>query len=208
VGFLEGVFYFQFKKNKLANNYISNSLSDTLIISSLNTYLDCRFEKIAIPFINESFKFSGKLPIDENHKFPGIGKINVLAWTDANELNLKNSKIHFEYKSSLPNSRLHFWFQVKRKNKRIANFMSTLPIFEFSTFRNGYYLVNIPIGQVDFKCMGTSFLKRRVYGCDISLEEALMNVNVNFGLVNLLSDSYKDNCTHVNLVIRNIYLIK
>lgn len=206
---LEGIFYFTtFKKSKLVANYTTNYFSDTLIISSLNTYLDCRFEKIPVLFKNNNFEILGKSPIDLNHKFPGTGKINVLAWTDAKELNFKNYQIHFEYKSSLPNTSLHFWFQVKRKNKRITNFMSSLPISEFSTHQNGFYYVNIPIGQVDFKCMGTSFLKRRVYGCDTSLEEALGNVNVNYGIINLLSNSYNDSCTYVNLTIRNIWLIK
>lgn len=206
---LEGIFYFiPYKKSNLFENYTSNYLSDTLKISSLNTYLDCRFEKIPLSFKNNNIEILGKLPIDRNHEFPGIGKINVLAWADANDLNFINSRIHFEYKSSLPNTSMYFWFQVKRENKRFANFMSALPISEFSTYQNGFYYVNIPIGQIDFKCMGTSFLKRRVYGCDISLEEALGNVNVDFGIINLLNDSYNDSCIYLNLSIRNIWLIQ
>jgi hypothetical protein len=206
---LEGVFYFDsnnesdFKeKGKMI------SVSDTLKFSNLNTYLDCNFDIVNIPLNDNQFNIYGRMPIDKNHIFPGIGKINVVAWIDIHELNLHNSILQFELQANDSSLNLHFWFQVKRENKRIANFMTVEPISKYSVFRNGFYVVNLPINQVQFKCMGTSFLKRRVYGCDIPLEEALSNVNVDFGFINLLSDSYNDNCTYVNLIIRNINLIK
>lgn len=206
---LEGVFYFDSNSEsdfKEKGNMIS--VTDTLKISNINTYLDCKFERLNIPLKNNQFNIYGRMPIDKNHIFPGIGKINVVAWIDINELNLHNSILQLEFQTNDSNLNLHFWFQVKRENKRIANFMTVEPISKYSIFRNGFYVVKLPINQVQFKCMGTSFLKRRVYGCDISINEALDNVNLDFGLINLIGPFSSNICTDVSLKIRNFEIIK
>lgn len=206
---LEGVYYFDLK-NESDFKYKGNKISvtDTIKISNINTYLDCKFKILNIPLKNNQFNIYGRMPIDENHMFPGVGKINVVAWIDIKELNLHNSILQLEFKTIDSNLNLHFWFQVKRESKRFANFMTVEPISRYSIFRNGFYVVKLPINQVQFKCMGTSFLKRRVYDCDIPVEDALSNVNVDFGIINLVNDSFNDSCSYVNLSIRKFYLIK
>ena len=56
--------------------------------------------------------------------------------------------------------------------------------------------------------MDTFYLKRRVYGCYFSLEEALENVNVDFGIINLLNNSSNEICVDSYFAIKNVYLIK
>ena len=116
--------------------------------------------------------------------------------------------MRFEYNAVQKNLNLHFWFQVKRENGRIANFMTINPINDYAVYSKGYYVVNLPINGAQFKCMGTSIIKRRVYGCDISLEESLSNVNVDFGLINLHNFYSNDSCVNINLNIKNLYLVR
>lgn len=205
----EGIYYigtenvdnFKIKENKI-------SISDTLRFHNIQTYLNCKFEKLNTYFKNDELTIYGKMPLDKNHIFPGIGKINVVAWVDVDELNLNNSILQLDIQTNDSNLNLHFWFQTERENRRISNFMTVEPIKKYSTFHNGFLTIKLPINQVKFKCMGTSLRKVHVYGCDISLKEALSNVNMNFGLINLLNYSFNDSCTDINLKLRNLYLIR
>ena len=92
VFYIEGVYYFNVQPHNKESNHESDISSfDTIRIRELKTYLNCEFKIRDVIIRKGRFTINGKMPADDNHAFPGVGRINVVAFVYSNNLNLNNT---------------------------------------------------------------------------------------------------------------------
>lgn len=143
--------------------------------------------------------------VDRNHSWPfGHGVLNVLMFSRARgyvrrhglgvfgyddttvPLSLVGRKLYVRYqvKGLADGSSLHFWIQGGDDETRYANYVhrSSLPVDS-----DGVHGYVIDIGDASqFNCLGATFRKAKMYGCNQSAAEVLRDINVDFGFIRMV----------------------
>ena len=135
--------------------------------------------------------------IDPNHKYPGAGFVNVIAYKyigstygglGRKTLDLTGACISVRIMVKELNSgdaHLWFWFQSQdSRTGKTANFALTKYPIDSSVTPNVWSDITLVLSPLssEWACLGSSFERQDFYGCS-AIEEALRDVNINFGFI-------------------------
>lgn len=136
--------------------------------------------------------------LDNNHAPPGAGYLNLLAFTymgkptgpadPTSALDLTNGLFVISMKTEnldLKGAQLLFWFQVVSPNGKYTNYaLIGAPIYQGSSvMQSNQIYVYLPNDSKMWQCLGSSDARSDTYGCSISFQDAIKNVNNDFGLI-------------------------
>lgn len=139
--------------------------------------------------------------VDPNHAWPfGTGYINIPLVTWARsfqspswgyddtahpaDLRHKTLRVDFTVSGEIGRRPVHFWFQSNGRWGRPVNYYLKQRLNSELTEAERSYSIAIPLDRAEkFQCMGSSVARMRTYGCDISANEALSDVDLDLGLI-------------------------
>lgn len=136
--------------------------------------------------------------LDNNHAPPGAGFLNLLAYTymgkperpadPSSALDLTNGLFVASLQTddlNLRGSQVLFWFQVLSPNGKSTNYaLSGSPVLGNSTVpQSGEIYLNLPTDPKMWQCLGSSTSSQDSYDCSVPFEDAIKNVNNDYGLI-------------------------
>jgi len=158
--------------------------------------------------------------VDENHAWPfGYGVLNVLMFVRSRSYVQQHGLSDFKYdNTAVPlsfigrelyaryevkgfddGSSLHFWVQGSGNGKRLTNHFHGVPLVAGA---EGIHESVIDIGDASqYRCLGATARKAKMYGRDQSADEVLRDVNVDFGYVRLVNSGIKEGRPGAEFVI-------
>jgi hypothetical protein len=145
--------------------------------------------------------------LDNNHAPPGAGFLNLLANTfmgkaagpadPSSALDLTNGLFVFSLQTenlNLRGGQVLFWFQVVSPNGTYTNYaLFGAPIYQGSSVMQTdetYVYLSTDPGM--WKCLGSADARSDTYGCSVSFQDAIKNVNNDFGLIVMPASSDPD----------------